>query len=266
MSDITNAVEGSAAIQSRLWGPRPRDWAEIEDEGSRRLFDAVFDALEIGVGTRLLDVGCGSGLACELAAARKADVSGLDATAELLDIAKERVPGADLRQGDMQHLPFADDSFDVVTFFNSLFFAADQEAALREASRVTRPGGQVAVVIWGRPERVDAAAFLEALGPLMPPGTPEIVNLFYEPGALEDLARNAGLEPERGIDVQCPWEYPDLETLQRGWMSAGPATAAIAHSGEEAVRESIARVVSAFRLSDGSYRLRNVFRCLIGEV
>jgi SAM-dependent methyltransferase len=263
MSDEPQQTPSSAVIQSRLWGTRPQDWAEIEDEGSRQLFEAVFDAVKIGAGTRLLDVGCGSGLACEIASALGADVSGLDATPELLEIARQRVPRADFRRGDMQSLPHDANSFDVVTYLNCLFLAADQEAALREARRVARPGGKVAVVIWGEPDRVDATAFLSAVGSLMPPGTPEIVGLFYEPGALEDLARRAGLEPERGLDIDCPWLYPNLETLQRGWLSAGPAAAAVLHSGEDAVKDAIARTVEPFGSTDGGFRLNNVFRCLI---
>lgn len=182
MSGTAQEETGSAAVQSKLWGARPRDWAEIEDEGSRRLFEAVLDATGVGRGTRFLDVGCGSGLACAPAAARGAEVSGLDATAPLLEIARERVPGGDFRIGDMQALSFEDESFDVVTLFNCLFFAADQEAGLREARRVARPGAPVAVVVWGRPEQVQATAFITALAPLMPQGTPRIVNLSTSRG------------------------------------------------------------------------------------
>lgn len=254
-------AKGSAGIQGQLWSARPRDWAELEDEGSRPIFEAVLDAARVGRGTNYLDVGCGSGLACAIAATRGARVSGLDAASGLLDIARERVPGADFRIGDMQFLPYENDAFDVVTLFNCIFFAPDQEATLREAARVAKPGAKVAVQIWGRPEQVQA--FLGALGPLLPPAVPELKNLFHEPGALEDLAKRAGLNPERGLDIECPWEYPDLATLQRGWLSAGPATLAVQTAGEEAVRNAIATAVELFRTPQGGYRLENVFYCLI---
>ena len=57
----------------------------------------------------------------------------------LLEIARERLPEADLRQGDLEALPYADDSFDAVTAFNSVQYAGDPAAALREIRRVARP-------------------------------------------------------------------------------------------------------------------------------
>lgn len=68
----------------------------------------------------MLEVGCGSGVFLRAAADRGARVSGLDASEALLEIARSRVPEADLRVGDMQFLPYGDDSFDVVAGFNCL--------------------------------------------------------------------------------------------------------------------------------------------------
>ena len=70
MTQSLQPAESRTAIEDDPWGARVRDWAEIEDENSRELFDAVHDATGVGSGTRLLDVGCGSGLACAMAAAR----------------------------------------------------------------------------------------------------------------------------------------------------------------------------------------------------
>ena len=98
-----------------------------------------FAGSAIEPGDRVLDIGCGSGVFLRLAADRGAEVSGLDASSALLELAAERVPGADLRTGEMEDLPFTDDSFDLVAGFNSFFFAEDMAAALREAGRVTRP-------------------------------------------------------------------------------------------------------------------------------
>ena len=58
--------------------------------------------------TELLDAGCGAGLALQIAAKRGATVTGFDASAALLEIAAERVPGADLRRGDLESLPYGD--------------------------------------------------------------------------------------------------------------------------------------------------------------
>ncbi len=97
-------------------------------------------------------------------------MTGIDAAEPLVEIARERVPDGDLRVGDLQFLPFADDAFDVVTGFNSFQYAADPIAALAEAKRVAKPESQVFVLVWGRQDRTEIASILSALRPLVPPG------------------------------------------------------------------------------------------------
>ena len=118
------------AEQRALWSAAPRDWAEIAEPENEPLFVALLDAAGVGAATRLLDVACGSGYAARLAADRGARVSGIDATPELLAIARERTPDGDFREGGMDALPFADATFDVVSCVNGLQFAPDPAAAI----------------------------------------------------------------------------------------------------------------------------------------
>src|SRR5919107_22458 len=164
---------GSAPVQGQLWGKLAEDFATYLEQVSLPLFGAVLDAARVVPGTRLLDAGCGAGLLALLASLRGARVTALDASAALLDIVRARVPEADVREGDLEALPFADAAFDAVVAVNSVFYAADMAAAMRELARVVRPGGRVVVTAWGPPERCEAlAALLAALGPLMPPPPP----------------------------------------------------------------------------------------------
>jgi SAM-dependent methyltransferase len=232
------------------------------------LFQAAIEAVGVGEGTRLLDVGCGAGLAALLARERGARVTGFDATEPLLEVARERVPDGDFRSGDMEELPFGDDSFDVVTGFNSFQFAADPARALREAARVAVPGAPIAVGTWGRRDQSEAAIVLQASADLAPPAPPGAPGPFAlsEPGALEGFVEQAGLtvagEP---VEVPTPWYYPDLETALRGFTSAGPAIAAIRESGEERLRAALTKGLEPFADGDGGYRLENVFRYLIAR-
>src|ERR1700738_4245414 len=97
---------GSAQMQGRLWGADARAWSELNEPHCAPLYEAVLDAIGAGSGTALLDAGGGAGLARQLAAKRGAVVSGIDASEALLEIANERNPGADIRHGDLEELPF----------------------------------------------------------------------------------------------------------------------------------------------------------------
>jgi len=262
ISEIERQTSRSEVVGGDPWGARARDWAEIEDENSRPLFEAVLLATDAGEGKRLLDVGCGSGLACAIAAGRGAQVSGVDASPGLLTIAGERVPEGDFRLGDMTSLPFEDDSFDVVTFINTFFFAADQATALREAARVARRGAQLAVVAWPAPEKVELTAYLAALEPLLPPSPVEI-NPFISPAELERLARGSGFEPGRILELDWSWQYPDLDTALRGLLSPGLSTMAIQAAGEEKVKDALTTALEPFRMIGGAYRLESTVLCLI---
>ncbi|HXG16628.1 MAG TPA: class I SAM-dependent methyltransferase [Calidithermus sp.] len=79
-------------------------------------------------GTRRLDAGCGAGLLALLASFRGAQVTALDASPGLLAIARQRLPAADVREGDREALPFPDPTFDAVTAVNSVFYAEDMAA------------------------------------------------------------------------------------------------------------------------------------------
>src|SRR5262249_13788323 len=78
-------------------GAQPQDWTTYQEAAVRPLYEAVFDRLGLTASTRLLDVGCGAGLAAQLAASRGARVWGLDASAAMLEIARSRVPEGEFR-------------------------------------------------------------------------------------------------------------------------------------------------------------------------
>jgi SAM-dependent methyltransferase len=234
------------------------------------LYGAVLDAARVTPGTRLFDAGCGAGLLALLASLRGARVTGLDASADLLAIARERLPGAELREGELEALPFADASFDAVTAVNSLFYAADMAAAMRELSRVVRPGGRVVVTTWGPPERCEIlTAAMPAIGPLMPPPPPGVPpqhpGALSEPGALAAVLERAELHCVEEGDVACPFVFPSAEAAWRGFASAGPNQLAIAHSGEAAVRAAFAEIDRAHTRPDGSIRYENVFLFAVGK-
>jgi SAM-dependent methyltransferase len=260
MTSTTTA--GSAERWGPLWGARADDWAETEEQ-QQPTYDEAIRQVGIVPGRRVLEVGCGSGVFLRAAADRGAIVTGLDASEALLRLAAERVPDADLRVGDMQFLPFEDDEFDLVAGFNSFFFADDMAAALREAGRVARPGAQVLIQVWGRPERCSLEAMKAAIHPFLPGAAggrtpPEL----WRPGVLEAMAAEAGLAPERTFDTSWAYEYADEDALLRGMLSAGLVHVA-EEAGGDAVRRAIVEALAPYRTADGGYRLENEWHYLV---
>ena len=258
---------GSAEVQGPLWGGAADDWAELQEPSGAPIYEAAFDAMGIGNGSRVLDVGCGSGYALMLAVKRGATVSGFDASSELLRVARCRLPEADLRHGDLEVLPYDDGSFDAVTAFNSVQYAADPVQGLREIKRVAVRGAPVAVATWGDPERCDARTTIAAVGALLPPPPPGSGGPFAlaAPGALEALVESAGLTTKSGFEVPAPFVYPDVETAQRANLAAGPIRAAVNHAGVDAVTAAFTAALAQFVQPDGTVRLHNVFRVVVAH-
>ena len=258
---------GTAQVQGELWSARADDWAEVHEHNMSPVYAAVLDLAHAGPGVSILEVGCGSGTALRMAADRGAHVTALDAAPAFVEHARRRVPGADVRVGDLQFLPYDDGEFDVVVGFNSFQYAADVPAALGEARRVLRDGGCLGVVVWGPSEQCELAPHLGAVGALLPPpppGTPGPFRLS-EPGALRRLVEEAGFEVKIVADAAAAFVYPDEPTALRGLLSAGPCVKAMAHSGEAAVRDAVLESIAPHRRGDGAYAFDNVWRFAIAR-
>lgn len=258
---------GSATMQGELWGARARDYAEVQEPTFLPLYESVLARPEVAKAGALLDVGCGPGLAAEVFARKIGTVAGVDATPAFVEIARRRMPGGDFRVAEMEALPHADGSFDVVTGFNAFQYAASPANALREARRVAKAGGTIVIAVWGLPETCEAAGHLKALGALMPPPPPGAPGPFAlsDEAKLKALASESGLTPGAVVDVNCPWVYPDLATALRGMLSAGPAERAIRSSSFERARDAVAAAVEPYRTPSGGYRLNNTFRYLLAR-
>lgn len=130
-----------------------QDWDEL-----RRLHSPdqlVENALSAALGDaplgQLLDIGTGTGRMAELFAEQADRIVALDKSLEMLRIARAKLQHlptdqVELVQGDFTQLPFAANQFDTVLLHQVLHFAQDPALALAEASRVTRPGGRIAIV------------------------------------------------------------------------------------------------------------------------
>ena len=260
------AITGSAARWGPLWGARSSDWALSEDQ-QVPTYEEALRRVGLEPGQLVLDVGCGVGAFLRVVTDRGACAFGLDASEALLDIARERLPDADLRVGEMEAPPYEDDTFDLVTGFNSFFFANDIVAALREAGRVAKPGAPVVIQVWGPHERNDLEAVKAIIRPYFPPrpadAPPEPD--YSKPGVLEDIASKAGLDPESAFDTSWSYEFPDEETVRRALIAPAGIAILVGPDREEEVKDAIASGLATHRDPDGIYRFQNTFHSLIAR-
>jgi SAM-dependent methyltransferase len=258
---------GSAAIQGPLWGKQSENWATIQEQTGNAGYVYALNFLNLDPATQLLDVGCGSGLFSSLASATGAYVTGIDASETLIDKAQQRGTTAKFTTGEMEELPFANNTFDVVCGFNSFQYAANIGNAFSAVHRVLKPGGKLVAMIWGNKEDCEAASNLAAIGSLLPPppqGAPGPFALS-ENQLLEKTLETIGFKILSNEDISTIWDYPDTSIALKGLLSSGPAARAIANSGLEKVQEAVMKSFEPYIRDNGHVVYHNKFRIVISE-
>ncbi|MFF3377751.1 SAM-dependent methyltransferase [Streptomyces sp. NPDC002680] len=255
---------------------RARDWSEIQERMLVPLYETVYERLEVGTGTRLLGLGCGSGLALLMAAARGAAVTGVEASSpERLALARERLlpesSGTRARGGTrlVARLPREADAppYTLVTAFEPIgSLAGDSEGLAETLAAVVPPverGTPVVLAGWGPPERCATSAVLRVATRL---ADPLRVTGSWRPALrddLEEVAQRAGLRPDGSGRVACPFGYADLGSAVRGLLSTGLFDAAITATGQEQVDKELAEALHPHQRRDGTIWMPNVFRYVI---
>jgi SAM-dependent methyltransferase len=167
----------------------------------------------------------------------------------------------------MENLPWEADRFDLVTGFNSFFFANDMIAALREAGRVAKPGAPVVIQVWGAHERCELEVMKQIARPflpLRPPDAPPDPDLA-QPGLLRQLATQAGLTPESEFDATWAFEYPDADTLGRAMVAVAGLAVIAGPDREQELKQAIIDGLAPYRQPDGGYRLSNEYHYLLAR-
>jgi len=258
---------GSQAIQGKLWGKSPEDWAKIQEPTGMAGYTYVLGFLKNVNRLRLLDVGCGSGIFSDMANGKGAEVTGIDASDKLIEEAKLRNPNIPFLTGEMEELPFEDELFDIVCGFNSFQYAANTKNALTEAKRVLKTGGKLVAMIWGNKEDCEAATYLRAVGSLLPPPPPGAPGPFAltENRLLESILEDIGFKIINDDDVPSIWNYPDIETALKGLLAVGPAAKAIENRGFDEVYDTVSKAVQPYVQTDKHVIYKNKFRIVIAE-
>ncbi|MEV7688691.1 SAM-dependent methyltransferase [Streptomyces bungoensis] len=270
---------------------RARDWSEIQERMLVPLYETVYERLEVGPGTRLLGLRCGSGLALLMAASRGASVTGVDSRSERLDLARERLlpdappgargtrarAGAELRAGAQlvdgspaDAAAAKTPAFTLVTVFEPIgCLAGDSEGLgdlLAGALPLTGRGAAVVLAGWGPPERCATSSVLRVATKPADPlrGTAGCRQAARDD--LEEVAQRAGLKPDGSGRVACPFGYADMDSAVRGLLSTGLCDGAVAATDGKQVAKELAEALHPYRRPDGTVWMPNVFRYLIARV
>lgn len=261
---------------------RARDWAEIQERMLAPLYEAVYERLEVGTGTRLLSLGCGSGLALLIAAGRGARVTGVDTDPDRLALARARLlpdPGNEagtgsghrrLLDGDPSEAAPADGTpYNLLTAFTPIGCSSgDAEglvSALRSAVPLAARGSTVVLTGWGPPERCATAPVLRVADRLSD-GAPTPRTDGWRVARrddLEEVAFRAGLKPDGSGRVACPFGYADMDSAVRGLLSTRLFDAAVRVTDRAQVEKEVTQALHPHRRRDGTIWMPNVFRYLV---
>jgi SAM-dependent methyltransferase len=245
---------------------------------SQRIAAVATELLErVGAraGVELLDVATGSGNVAIPAAEAGAKVTGLDLTPKLLEAARARAAEAGLEivfvEGDAEELPFAEDSFEIVTSCFGVMFAPRQDVAAAELVRVARPGATIGVTAW-TPEGYVGASFRTSSG-YMPPMPPEL----KPPVMWGDEEHVRALFAGSGAEISCErrtvtfsGESPEawLATDEQILGPAVVARTALEQQGRYGeLREEILALNDSFNeADDGTFRVESEYLLTIARL
>lgn len=219
---------------------------------------ALADEVGVGEGMRVLDVGCGpGGLTSELADRIGVEnVAAIDPAEQFVAACLEHNPGADVRQGVAEKLPWENDAFDAALSCLVIAFMRDADAGLREMARVTKPGGKVGVCMW------DIAGggmtmlrlFWSAMKSVKPDVEGEQQRAGTAEGDVAERLRRAGLREVADGALEVSVDYSGFEDFWQPFTFAvgpsGQAFAALEGEDKAAVREAVRA-----ELPEGSFTL-----------
>jgi len=241
---------------------------------SGALAAGLLKAAAIRPGQRALDVGCGPGALTEALAARLGArrISAVDPSPPFVEACRRRVPGADVRLGAAEELPFDNGGFDAVLSQLVINFMTDAMAGVREMCRVARRGGVVASCVWDYADGMTLLRrFWDAALRVDPEGAAAHdegrVMRFCTPGELEGLWREAGLRDVATSALLVSADYEDFgalwEPLERGVAPSGAYAAALDPARRAALHDELERLLGS---PPGPFTLSARAWCVVGRV
>jgi SAM-dependent methyltransferase len=221
---------------------------------------ALLDAVGVGPGMQVLDEATGPGYVAAAAAGRSADVIAVDFAAAMVAEARQQHPGLDVRQADVEALPFGDGSFDAVVMNFGALHLAQPDLAFAEAYRALRPGGGFAFTVWAPPQvSVGFDMVLRAIhahgttNVPLPPGPPFF--RFGDPAESTRSLQAVGFTDVQAVVLPLVWELPQpeamLEVMQRATVRIGGLLQAQSPDALDAIRAAVADEAATYATGAG---------------
>jgi SAM-dependent methyltransferase len=213
---------------------------------SRPLAHEFVHVAGVASGERVLDVGCGTGALTKLVAEIVGPglVAGAEPSVPFVEACRAQVPGADVRVGPAEALPFEDDTFDCALAQLVFHFVGDQAAAVAEMARVTRPGGRVAACVWDFTGGMTLIRSYWDAALEVDPGAPDEVARFGgKPGELAALWREAGLREVTDGELTVSSTYEGFADLWGSFLGGVGPVGVHAASLDESTRDALRDVL-----------------------
>ncbi|QIE44063.1 methyltransferase domain-containing protein [Pseudohalocynthiibacter aestuariivivens] len=190
------------------------DYAAHFATAATQCVPGTVDAVRARPGIRALDLCCGHGNVARGLMRAGADVTGLDFSDAMLDMARAAVPEARFVQGDAMALPFEADTFDAVTIGFGVPHIPYPDRAFAEAHRVLRSGGRFAYTVWRGDDPV--SAFPIVFGAIAAHGDPSVAlppgpatHEFADADVAETALNNAGFSAVTRTIIPAVWQMDD---------------------------------------------------------
>jgi len=252
--------------QDGAWGHNAANVWERKFEPQRApLFQAIVEATAAGAGKSLLDAGCGAGSVALAAHRAGAKVFGCDSSDAMVAVAKSKLPEGDFKVADLAALPYPADSFDIVVACDSLLSAARAPQAVRELSRVCKPDGKLAILIWENPRQSDQSRITAAMYSTLPTPPLNTALALSGDGVLDQVLADAGLAVIRDLRVALDYCFDSFEDFWTCISLLGGIKRIGEVVSEDALHKAAYEAAKPSIQESGRLVLKNLYRLVVTD-
>ncbi|MEP7227811.1 MAG: methyltransferase domain-containing protein [Gemmatimonadales bacterium] len=258
------------AWQTGVWNRISDIYMREIDRRFAPVVEAVIARAALVAGKNVLDLGAGTGVVAQRAAAivgPSGSVTGVDISSDMLAVARQRasalgLSNVSLLEGRAESIPADNAAFDVVLACLSLMYVINREAAAQEIARVLRPGGRLVAAFWAGPEQCDIVLFQQTAGCFAgPPPVPGV-----GPGALAEPSSFLRQLAAAGIESHVERETLgfDFADFASAWDAlAGVTTAHLSPERQQEAKDAVR--AGMYPQGDGPRHFRNLTQFIIGR-